>query len=355
MKKIVRGNDLTLQIPVKKMVDGELVDFALPACTDIVVNLVSLSKRYSLDYTISTETDNVLLASVKSANMPTCALALEVRGKIFGAAWRSNEYEQIQFVDNNAEGDTTFDVDEGEQSVEMDTAVVVLAPSDNLVQLVEEAEKVIGESKAQTASAEEAESERANAEEERKASEIERTNAEAARVSAEETRKSVESERQTAEEARAKAEAGRVSAEVVREGNETSRQTAENVRTESEKHRDENEDARKSAEAARVSVESARVTAESARVNAENTRAEAETQRTSAEKDRAKAESTRLSSEATRANAEELRTHAEEKRVEAEKARVAEMQDVANAVIAKAKVSVDYNADTYSINITTEE
>lgn len=144
MKKIVWGNDFTLRIPVKKMVDGELVDFALPACTDISVNLVSLSRRYALEYTIDAEHDNVLLASVKSSSLPICKMALEVKGKIFDYWWRSNEYEQIQFVDNNASGDTELsNVDEGEQSVEVDTAIVILAPSDDLKQLITQAEQTI--------------------------------------------------------------------------------------------------------------------------------------------------------------------------------------------------------------------
>lgn len=155
MKKIVRGNDFTLRIPVKKMVDGELVDFALPACTDIVVNLISLSRRYPLEYTIDAEHDNVLLASVKSSALPLCKMALEVRGKIFDYQWRSNEYEQIQFVDNNASGDTEFsNVDEGEQSVEVDTAIVILAPSAELSLLISQAEQTIAQAEQTIAQAE---------------------------------------------------------------------------------------------------------------------------------------------------------------------------------------------------------
>lgn len=36
MKKIVKGNDFTLRIPVMKMVEGQPQAFPLPACTDIV-------------------------------------------------------------------------------------------------------------------------------------------------------------------------------------------------------------------------------------------------------------------------------------------------------------------------------
>lgn len=35
MKKIVKGNDFTLRIPVMKMVGGEAQPFPLPACTEV--------------------------------------------------------------------------------------------------------------------------------------------------------------------------------------------------------------------------------------------------------------------------------------------------------------------------------
>ena len=39
MKKIVKGNDFTLKIPVMKMVEGQAQDFPLPACTYVVVQV----------------------------------------------------------------------------------------------------------------------------------------------------------------------------------------------------------------------------------------------------------------------------------------------------------------------------
>lgn len=48
MKKIVRGNDFTLRIPVKKIVNGEQVSFPLTDCTDIAVHVVSKYKRTAL-------------------------------------------------------------------------------------------------------------------------------------------------------------------------------------------------------------------------------------------------------------------------------------------------------------------
>ena len=82
-----------------------------------------------MEYTIGVEDDSLLEVSVHSSEMALGSYALEVKGKLFGSSWRSNEYEQLQLVDNNASGDTEFgETDEGEDSVEMDTAIIVLAP-----------------------------------------------------------------------------------------------------------------------------------------------------------------------------------------------------------------------------------
>lgn len=133
MKKIVKGNDFITRIPVMKIVDGERQAFPLPACTDIVVRLCSAFRRYELAYTIDAKDDNVLLARVEGDKIPCGSYALEVRGKVFGNDWRSNEYEQLRIVDRNADADTELGgTDEGEPSVEMDTAIVYLPPSAEL-------------------------------------------------------------------------------------------------------------------------------------------------------------------------------------------------------------------------------
>lgn len=147
MKKIVRGNDFTLRVPVMKIVDGEKVAFPLPGCTDIKVNIVNQYRRIALSYTIDVSEDNVLLARVEGDKVAVGTYALEVKGKIFGNDWRSNEYEQFQIVDNNASGDTVFEPQEGEDSVEMDTALVVLAPSVELGNLIKDAEETIADTK----------------------------------------------------------------------------------------------------------------------------------------------------------------------------------------------------------------
>lgn len=118
-----------LRVPVRRIVNGEKERFPLPACEEIEVNLVNAFRRRKMEYTIGVEDDSLLEVSVHSSEMALGAYALEVKGKLFGCSWRSNEYEQIMLVDNNASGDTEFgETDEGEDSVEMDTAIVVLAP-----------------------------------------------------------------------------------------------------------------------------------------------------------------------------------------------------------------------------------
>lgn len=150
MKKIVRGNDFTLRIPVKKIVNGEQVSFPLSDCTDIAVHVVSKYKRTALPYTIDKESNDVLLADVDGTALSLGTYALEVTGKLYGANWRSYEYSQFAIVDNNASSDTVFEDNtaEGDTDIEgdnggdttkgcmdvkiegfaVDTALVVLPP-----------------------------------------------------------------------------------------------------------------------------------------------------------------------------------------------------------------------------------
>lgn len=136
MKKIVRGNDFTLRVPVRKIVGGEAEKFPLPACEEVEVNLVNAFRRRRMAHTIDVEDDSLLEVRVQSSQMALGMYALEVKGKLFGCSWRSNEYEQIMLVDNNASGDTVFEPQEGEDSVEMDTAIVVLPPTVELGNLI---------------------------------------------------------------------------------------------------------------------------------------------------------------------------------------------------------------------------
>lgn len=150
MKKIVRGNDFTLRVPVRKIVGGEKERFPLPACEEVEVNLVNAFRRRRMAHTVGVEDDSLLEVRVQSSQMALGAYALEVRGKLFGCSWRSNEYEQIMLVDNNAQGDTVFEPQEGEDSVEMDTAVVVLPPTVELGNLITGANEAIEKADAAT-------------------------------------------------------------------------------------------------------------------------------------------------------------------------------------------------------------
>ena len=143
MKKIVRGNDFTLRVPVRKIVGGEKERFPLPACEEIEVNLVNAFRRRRMAHTIGVEDDSLLEVRVQSTEMVLGTYALEVKGKLFGCSWRSNEYEQIMLVDNNASGNTVFEPQEGEDSVEMDTAIVVLPPTVELGNLITGANEAI--------------------------------------------------------------------------------------------------------------------------------------------------------------------------------------------------------------------
>lgn len=203
MKNIVRGNDFTLRIPVRKMVNGESLAFPLPGCTDVAVNVVNSYRRVSLSYTIDVKEDNVLNARVEGDQLACGVYALEVKGKLFGNDWRSNEYEQFGIVDNNAAGDTVFEPQEGEDSVEMNTAMVVLAPDVELTNLINganEAIKKAEQTEADIAKSEtvrtEAEGKRKESEEKREESEILRERSETERVRQEKARQNAETERQ---------------------------------------------------------------------------------------------------------------------------------------------------------------
>lgn len=294
MKKIVKGNDFTLRIPVMKMVEGQAKAFPLPACTDVVVQVCNQFKRIPLAFTIDIKEDNVLLARVEGDKMSIGTYAIEVKGKIFGNDWRSNEYPQFAIVANNADADTEFGTtDEGDNSVEMDTAMVILPPTVELSDLIDKANEALKTSK-------ETNDTLNTNEEARKEAETQRVSAESERVSAEQTRVSAEYARMTAEASRVSAESGRV--------------RAEDARTEIEIERQKNELTRKDDESKRVAAEDERAKAEKARTNAESSRADAETERVDAEAQRVSAESGRANAETGRSSAEAERVKAEKKR-----------------------------------------
>lgn len=354
MKKIVRGNDFTLRIPVCKMVNGEQVAFPLPACTDIVVNIVNQYRRVALSYAIDTAEDNIILARVEGDAVSVGTYALEVRGKIFGNDWRSKEYEQFAIVDNNASGDTEFNGEliEGEDSVEMNTALVVLPPTAELTQLIKDTNTALETAKQTDATLKSNESERISAEQQRVSAETSRASEENKRSENEKTRQAAEAERVSNEEARKAAEAQRANAESERVANEDARKVNETARVAAEKQRaatftelSANVDAAVSktnsaASAANTATDKANAE-EGKRAEAEKLRTEAEATRKREEGIRQETEAERVRQETTREAAELARQTAEAERVKADKERAANVATATSSSISAAKAAND--------------
>lgn len=378
MKRIVRGNDFTLRVPVMKIVNGERVAFPLPGCTDIKVNVVNQYRRIALSYTIDVSEDNVLLARVEGDRVAVGTYALEVKGKLFGNDWRSNEYEQFQLVDNNAAGDTVFEPHEGEDSVEMDTALVVLAPAAELGNLIKDAEETIADTKealkgvetkmgdieqradtaigAATTAAERANTAAETAEQTNTAvdtAEKERETAEQERKTAEEQRKSQMQSNAEAERARAVAEQHRVEAEKRRASEETMRAEAEDTRKTKEADRIASETSREKQENSRMAAEQTRDSQEKQRKLDEAQRNDAEVKRVRAEERRAANEKTREKNEVDRAAAENNRMSAETARTSAESKREKDTKEaIRNAQTATAdaeNVNAELNGNVLTV------
>lgn len=354
MKKIVRGNDFTLRIPVRKMVNGEQVAFPLPACTDIQVNIVNQYRRVSLAYSIDTAEDNIILARVEGDAVSVGTYALEVRGKIFGNDWRSKEYEQFAIVDNNASGDTEFNGEliEGEDSVEMNTALVVLPPTAELTQLINDTNAALETAKQTDATLKTNEGERISAEQLRVLAEASRVSEENKRSENEKTRQAAEAERVNNEEARKAAEVQRADAESERVTNENTRKANETARVAAEKQRattfvelSANVDAAVSkansaASAASTATDKANA-AEGKRAEAEIQRAEAEATRKREEGIRKETETERVRQETAREAAESARQTAEAERVKADKERTASVATATSSCTSAAKEAND--------------
>lgn len=395
MKKIVKGNDFTLRIPVMKMVGGTAQVFPLPACTDVVVQVCNQFRRIPLAFTIDVKEDNVLLARVEGDQMSLGTYAIEVKGKIFGNDWRSNEYPQFSIVAKNADADTEFgETDEGDNSVEMDTAMVILPPTVELSDLINKANDALKTNKetndtlnTNEEARKEAETQRVFAESERVSAEQTRVSAEDARMKAEVIRVNAESDRVRAEDARTKIEIERQANELTRKNDETKRVTAEQERTTAEEFRVSAEDSRANAETERVDAEAQREIAENKREIAESHRASAETERVQAEKKRqtdtsaaigsmnervdtaisefnthrtefdeaeaarVNAENSRVEAETARADAEKTRITSETERVATETTRVKAETQRAEAEITRANAEVErVNTETQRVN-----
>lgn len=343
MKKIVRGNDFKLRVPVMKIVDGAKVAFPLPGCTDIKVNVVNQYRRIALSYTIDVSEDNVLLARVEGDKVAVGTYALEVKGKLFGNDWRSNEYEQFQLVDNNAAGDTVFEPQEGEDSVEMDTALVVLAPAVELGNLIKDAEETIADTKealkgvetkmgdiekradtaigAATTAAENANTKALAAEQSATRANTASDKLNAALYKVTEATNNANGSAESARSAAARAQ-------TAAEHGETMNKLMDDNLAELEK----TTTAFNEFNAAATAAEKKRTMTEMARSEAEHGRAIAETQRAEAENARSTAETTRKDNEMLRADAEVRRVAAEKLRDKAEHGRAEKTSQTLDAV-----------------------
>lgn len=322
MKKIVRGNDFTLRIPVKKIVNGEQVSFPLTDCTDIAVHVVSKYKRTALPFSIDKESNDVLLADVDGTTLSLGTYALEVTGVLEGANWRSYEYEQFAIVDNNASSDTVFEdntangdtniegsnggnADKGCMDVKIegfavDTALVVLPPISaraTIIELIANADAAIAAVRETEAAVKASEEVRIESETLRQRTEEQRAESENERVANEEARKVNEEARVAAEEQRAatftelseaaNAAVGKAD-EAVKSANAAINNTnaAEGERAEAERQRVEAEATRNREEGIRQESETERVRQETAREDAEATRQNAEVEREKADAER---------------------------------------------------------------------
>lgn len=248
MKKIVKGNDFTLRIPVSRMFNGVADPFPLPGCTDIVVNVVSSYRRISLPFSIDVSDDHIINARVEGDAIPRGVYALEVKGKFLGNDWRSNEYEQFSIVDNNASGDTAFTPQEGEDSVLMNTAIAILAPDVALGGLIKDAESSIAKVDEKMTEVDSTVGEavrKADAATEQATTAAANANTQADRANAvTEEGMSLNQSVQTAENMRIQAETQRASSEVLRVSEESMRKTDEATRIRQEEERKTSEDER---------------------------------------------------------------------------------------------------------------
>ena len=356
MKKIVRGNDFTLRIPVKKIVNGEQVSFPLTDCTDIAVHVVSKYKRTALPYTIDKESDDVLLADVDGTALSLGTYALEVTGKLEDANWRSYEYEQFAIVDNNASSDTLFEDNtaEGDTNIEdgngdnankgcmdvkiegfaVDTALVVLPPISaraTIIELIAHADAAIAAVRDTEATVKASEDVRVENESFRQSSEEQRAEAETARQTAEEQRAESESERVVNEDARKANEEARVAAEEQRAATFTELSEAANAAV------GKADEAVKSANAA---IDKTNV-AEGERAEAERQRAEAEATRNREEGIRQESETERVRQETARETAEKTRQNAEAEREKADAEREKRVFEAISNTSSAAKTATD--------------
>lgn len=109
MKRIVRGNDFYLSIPVQKVVGGERSDFDLTGSEGIQVSLIGEFRRYVLVHTVSGT--STIVARVEGDQIPCGKYGIEVTGSVGGNDWRSYDCGKIEIVECNCRVDDAEDSD----------------------------------------------------------------------------------------------------------------------------------------------------------------------------------------------------------------------------------------------------
>lgn len=102
IRKIVRGNDFYLRIPLRRIADGTRVPFPILSSNNVAVSLVNQYRRYLLDRKTDPSDSSVILARVEGEQIPCGRYALEVKGKLLGDDWRTAECGVIEIVEWNA-------------------------------------------------------------------------------------------------------------------------------------------------------------------------------------------------------------------------------------------------------------
>lgn len=104
--RIVKGNDFALTATILQAADadGTRKPMPLSQCSVVKAALIGPIRRIPLTFTISGDTDGLLTASVHGADLHLGLYALEVKGTLLGADWRTQACEQFEVVPCDCDG-----------------------------------------------------------------------------------------------------------------------------------------------------------------------------------------------------------------------------------------------------------
>ena len=109
MKSIVRGNDFTIQIPVRQTSDEGIVAVDLTKCSELRVVLSGDLGSYEPSFVISDTDTSLLICSVDGSLLPRGVYSVDVNGEYYGIQWRSVKVEQIRIVEHDDDADEVID------------------------------------------------------------------------------------------------------------------------------------------------------------------------------------------------------------------------------------------------------